>query len=69
MQKEPVSVLAYCGQKQTQKITVSGPKPPWEDGPRPGCYLGVSTPPTGFAVVPPPIAMTEIFKAQQTFPL
>lgn len=62
-------VPPYSGQTQVSSIGVAPPFPSPEDGP--GCcvYLPPPLPEAGTDVVPPPVYMTDIFSAQQTWPL
>jgi hypothetical protein len=77
MQDAPSIVAAYCGQDQPQHINVPAriaykyidrEEGPWVMLP----YSSLYPPPTqgaGEAWVPPPVKQTDIFTAQQTFPL
>lgn len=77
MQQEPVIVQPYAGQNQQQRIVQprSIQFQSW-DGEE-GCWLmppyaQLYPPPTqsaGEAWVPPPVSQTDIFMAQQTWPL
>jgi hypothetical protein len=69
-------VAPYAGQNQTQLIDVprailyqsylySPEEGPWAMLP----YASLYPPGSQIDVVPPPIQMTDIFSAQQTFPL
>jgi hypothetical protein len=75
----PILNAPYCGQNQTSQIQVPAPiaykayqyspeEGPWAMIP----YSVLYPPPTqgpGEAWVPPPVKQTDIFMAQQTFPL
>lgn len=65
----PQLVPPYSGQSQTEQILVSAPGPPMEDGPRRSCYLPPPLPEAGTDYLPPPVQITDIFSAQQTWPL
>jgi hypothetical protein len=77
MQREPTLVAPYCGQSQQQTIVQplsiqyqswDGEEGPWVMPP----YANLYPPPTqgpGEAWVPPPVSQTDIFLAQQTWPL
>ena len=71
----PLIVPSYCGQNQQSQIQVAGAvfgyqSQPMEEGPwviPP--YAWIFPPESGQAWVPPPVKQTDIFTAQQTFPL
>jgi hypothetical protein len=58
----------YAGQAQQSLINVQGPPPPWEDGPRVMPPLPSNQVPCE-VWLPPPVKQTDIFTAQQTWPL
>jgi hypothetical protein len=76
MQREPVAVARYCGQNQQHQIMVSDAvalregQP--EDGPSvmvPYASLFPQPPAQSLAFLPPPVQKTDLFTAQQTWPL
>lgn len=66
---ENLVVPPYAGQNQPPTINAQPPPPGWEDGPRCSAYLPGGQTETGLAPVPPPVKMTDIFAAQQVWPL
>jgi hypothetical protein len=73
MQNYPVLVAPYCGQNQQQRIMVSDSVALREGGPEKGCWAmipyAVRFPQRQLDYLPPPLSKTDLWSAQQTWPL
>jgi hypothetical protein len=67
--QDPLLMPPYAGQGQTEQIAMAYPPPGWECGPFVVPPYPAPEPPTTDPCVPPPVYMTDIFSAQQTWPL
>jgi hypothetical protein len=78
MQSEPTVVAPYCGERQQRSIPVPARiayRQEWEEGPWamiPYAWLYPEVPNSqaeAVSPVPPPVSKTDLWRAQQTYPL